>query len=383
MEKLKITHENMMKIVVWVVLVCTYIVPSGLIETTYSLSKILFVIPILIMYVFTLKKISKREIVFILIILGLIIYTKNIKYIIFMTIIFLDKIVEHREHIKNYLKQSNILYICLGATLIYSIIFWGTGGRYAFTAIKEINQSGLAIFCLGVMLMSKNKKVGIATLAFGLLTLSRSYYLALIVYIISKIKFVKKIFIKDIIVEFCNHINLTIISSFALIGLGIFYYYQFQQGNIFWGDELSTRLYTFLDYSNFYRFFTLVSLVIMFFKYPHLLWTGVTEYQYSFVRRRIFVSMGVPWKNIEPHNLFFSHLRMYGIFSIVETIYTHFILVKVINKNNFLLYIAIFLYSIILGAGLYSYWLYLTFFMLVLNENDNELETKMLEEKYE
>ena len=72
--------------------------------------------------------------------------------------------------------------------------------------------------------------------------------------------------------------------------------------------------------------------------------------------------MKIPYKYIEPHNLFFSHLKMYGIFSIVETIYIHIILKKVINKDNFLLYIAIFLYSIILGAGLYSYWLYLSFF---------------------
>ena len=230
--------------------------------------------------------------------------------------------------------------------------------------------------------MSKNKKVGIATLAFGLLTISRSYYLALAVYIVSKIKFVKKIFIKDWLIEFCNHFNLTIISSFALVGLGVFYLYQFYQGNIFWGDEISNRLYNFLDYSNFYRFFTLVTLVIMFFKYPKLLITGLNDYEYGLVRARISFRMGVPWKNIEPHNLFFSHLRLYGLFSIVETIYTHFILVKVINKNNFLIYIAIFLYSIILGAGLYSYWLYLTFFMLVLNE-DGEGNVKMLEERYE
>ena len=61
----------------------------------------------------------------------------------------------------------------------------------------------------------------------------------------------------------------------------------------------------------------------------------------------------------------------------VETIYVHIILKKIVNKENFMIYIAIFLYSIILGAGLYSYWLYLTFFMLVLNEESNE-ERKML-----
>ena len=97
----KITYENMMKIVVLVVLACTYIIPTGLIESKYEISKIIFVIPIMMMYMLTLKKISKREIIFILIIIGLILYTGNIKYIIFMTIIFLDKIIEHKEYIKN------------------------------------------------------------------------------------------------------------------------------------------------------------------------------------------------------------------------------------------------------------------------------------------
>lgn len=385
MEKLKLTPEKMMKIVTWVVLACTYIVPSGLIETRYSIAKILFVIPMIGLYLLTLKKVSKREIVFLTILIGLILLTQNPKYIIFLPIIFLDKIEEHKEHIKNYLKESNILYICLGATLIYSVIFFGTKGRYAFTAIKEVNQSGLAIFCLGVMIMSKNKKVGIATLLFGLLTISRSYYLALIIYCISKIKFVKKIFIKHWIIKFCNYINLTSISSFALVGIGIFYFNQFQAGNIFWGDEVSSRLYTLLDYSNLFRFFSLVTLVTMFFKYPTCLITGLTDIQYMNLGEKIFWISNVPYHYLEPHNLFFSHLRMYGIFSIVETIYLHFILRKIVNKENFLLYIAIFLYSIILGAGLYSYWLYLTFFMLVLNEDEKEMEieTKMLEEMYE
>lgn len=380
MEKLKLTPEKMMKIVVWVVLACTYIVPTGLIEAKYSISKILFVIPMIGLYLLTLKKVHIKEILFMIILIGLILFTQNPKYIIFLPIIFLDKIVEYKEYIKNYLKKSNILYICLVATLIYSIIFFGTKGRYAFTAIGEVNQSGLAIFCLGVMLMSKNKKVGIATLVFGLLTISRSYYLAIIVYCISKIKFVKKIFIKDWIIKFCNYINLTIISSFALVGIGIFYFYQFQAGNVFWGDEVSSRLYTLLDYSNLFRFFTLVVLVTMFFKNPIFLITGLTDIQYKNLGVEIFWISNVPYYHIDPHNLFFSHLRIYGIFSIVETIYLHFILRKIVNKENLLLYIAIFLYSIILGAGLYSYWLYLTFFMLVLNEESNE-ERKMLNAK--
>lgn len=369
MKKTKFTYENMMKIVVFVVLACTYIIPTGLIETKYQISKILFVIPMLLMYMLTLKKISKREIIFILIIVGLILYTKDIKYIIFMTIIFLDKIIEHKQYIKDYLKESNILYICLIATIIYSIMFWGTNGRYAFTAIKEINQSGLAIFCLGVMLMSKNKKVGIATLIFGMFTISRSYFLAIIIYAVSKIKFIKKYCIKEIIVKLSNYISLTIISSIGLVLLGVFYVYQYKIGNIFWGDEVTSRLYTFLDYSNFFRFSLILILMLILVKKPKMFITGMTTEQYINLGKGVADELSIPYKYIEPHNLFFSHLKMYGIFSLVETVYIHLILRKVVDKENFLLYIAIFLYSIILGAGLYSYWLYLTFFVLVLNED--------------
>lgn len=367
--KSMLTYENMIKIVVLVVLLCTYIIPSGLIETKYSISKVLFVIPIMIMYIFTLKTISKREILFIIIILGLVLYTKNLNYIIFVTLIFLDKIVEYREYIKKYLKESNILYICLCATIIYSIIFFGTDNRYAFTAIKEINQSGLAIFCLSMMLMKKNKKVGNATLILGLFTVSRSYYLALIIYLVSKIKFIKKYCIKDIIVKLGNYLNLTIISSLGLILLGIFYIEQYKIGNIFWGDEISNRLYTLLDYSNFFRFSTLFVLFKILIKNPKMVITGISTNEYVELGTKITENMNIPYKYIEPHNLFFSHLKMYGIFSLVETIYIHIVLKKVVNKQNFLLYIAIFLYSIILGAGLYSYWLYLTFFTLILNED--------------
>lgn len=382
MKKFKLSYEDMMKIVVLVVLSCTYIIPTGLIESKYQISKILFVIPILLMYVYTLtlKKMSKKEIVFILIIAGLILYSRNVKYIIFMTILFLDRTIEHKEYIKKYLKESKILYVCLVGTVIYSIMFFGTNGRYAFTAIKEINQSGLAIFCLGVMLMIKNKKIGIATLIFGLLTVSRSYFLAVIIYAISKINFVKKYCIKDKIVKLCNYINLTIISSVGLILLGIFFIYQYRIGNIFWGDDISNRLYTLLDYSNFFRFSLLILLVRILIKKPKMILTGMTTNEYKNIGKSIAGQMEIPYKYTEPHNLFFSHLKMYGIFSIVETVYIHFILKKIVNKENFLLYIAIFLYSIILGAGLYSYWLYLTFFVLVLNENNYEVEREKINE---
>ena len=260
--------------------------------------------------------------------------------------------------------------VCVtGLVVVDTFAYWTLFGKVVILILIQIGGMGIIAIICGMMLML-HKKVNLKER----MIIQDAYNLNNLQGVI---KFVKKIFIKDWIIKFCNYINLTIISSIALVGIGIFYFYQFQAGNIFWGDEVSSRLYTLLDYSNLFRFYTTVTLVTMFFKYPNLLITGITENQYTSLGVQIFWVSNVPYHYLVPHNLFFSHLKMYGIFSIVETIYLHFILRKIVNKENFLLYIAIFLYSIILGAGLYSYWLYLTFFMLVLNEDSKE-ERKML-----
>lgn len=369
MLKYKITHEKIIKFIVILVLMCTYIIPTGIIDSKYQVSKIIFSIPILIIYIINLKRSSLKEWLLILVISFFVIYTKDFRYIIFLTLPFLNKIIENKEFIIKYINSSNILYICLGFTFFYSIIFWGTNGRYAFTAIKEINQSGLAIFCLGVMLMKKNKKIGILTLFFGLLTISRSYFIAIILYFLSNIKFIKRI-VKNWMIKFCNYINLTILSNIGLIILGVFYLYQYKIGNIYWGDDISTRLYTFLDYSNFFRFVMIIILLQIFIKQPKTLLFGMETNEYISIGKEIATEWNIPYKYIVPHNLFFSHLKIYGVFSFVETFYINSILRKIVNKNNIFIYLAIFLYSVLLGAGLYSYWLYLTVFTLLLYEKD-------------
>ena len=56
--------------------------------------------------------------------------------------------------------------------------------------------------------------------------------------------------------------------------------------------------------------------------------------------------------------------------------YTSSILKKITNSNNFGIYIGIALYSILLGAGFYSYWLYLSVFVLITNMGEVELNEK-------
>lgn len=367
------------KIIVSVVLICVYILPVDVIETKYPISKLTFVGVVGIIYMLTIiktKKVSIKEIIFVVLLLSLSVFSRNLNFLMFVTIPFLNRIMKYEDQIQDYLKKSKILYICLIFTIAYSIMYAGTNGRYAFTAVKETNQSGLAIFCLALMLIKKNKKIGIATLLFGLLTISRSYYLAVFMYLIFKIKFIKKIINNNKIIKLCNYTNLTIISSIILILLGIFYINQYQQGNIYWGDDISNRLYNFLDYSNFFRFTAIIILLMIIKMFPSKLLFGVTREEFINLGNLASNDLGIPYKYVVPHNLFYSHLKMYGFFAIIETIYISSVLKKIVNNSNFSIYIAIVLYSFLLGAGMYSYWLYLSVFTLVMYTNNCNSEEK-------
>ena len=351
---------------VFIILFCIYIFPIGLIDPNYTYSKLIFVLSIVLCYLFSLKHMRMSELVYIMLIIILSILSKNFNYFVFLTIPYLGKLLKEKDTIKAYLLTSNILYICFFFTIIYSIIFAGTNGRYAFTAIKEINQSGLALFCLGMMFIKKNRKIGIFILLFGFLTFSRSYYLAILVCLLSRIKFVKKVISQDKVIKFFNYTNLTIISSVILILLGAFYIQQYKLGNIVNNDFVSKRILNFLDYSNFFRFTAIINIIFLFKSYPQNLLFGVTRSQYIEMGYHVASDIGIPYKYVVPHNLFYSHLKIYGIFSVIETVYISKIIQKIINKENILVFFAIVLYSFILGAGLYSYWLYLSSFVLLI-----------------
>ena len=57
-------------------------------------------------------------------------------------------------------------------------------------------------------------------------------------------------------------------------------------------------------------------------------------------------------------------------------LYVSSIIKKIVNKKNFGIYLAIAFYSIFLGAGLYSYWLYLSVFALYCNSEDKKENIK-------
>lgn len=364
--KLTMSKMNVVNITIMITLFCTYIFPSGLIDFSIPVDKTIFTLVVIILFFLFNKKFTLREILFILLVIVLTIASKSINYLLFLPILFLKIIINEKEQIKYFLKKSNILYICLGFTLLYSIINFGHNGRYAYTSIMEINQSGLAIFCLGLLLMIKNKTVGNLTLIFGLLTISRSYYLAIILYLISKTKIGKKISENKFLIKHSSYFTITFISTIILLLVGLYFIEQYKLGNIFWGDEISTRLFNFLDYSNLFRFVANLAIITIFYLYPKKLFLGITDLEYIAYGKQVYADYDVVYKYTTPHNLFFSHLKIYGFFALIEILYVSLVLKKIVNKDNLIVFYAIMLYSIFLGAGLYSYWLYLSIFVLII-----------------
>lgn len=363
----------MVKIIVLTVLIITYIFPTGIlidsVDPSYTLPKFLFLASVCFVYLFC--KIDKFDIIFFLFILLLIIITRNINFINFVSLGLIRKIVPDKDYVNSYLKNSSILYFCLFFTLVYSVLFIVTNqreGRYAFAAIKEINQSGLSIFCLGCLMKIKNKSLSRFVLLFGLLTFSRSYYLAIFCLIFFRI--IEKSNLNKFFRKRMSYGALTIISSVALILLGLFYIQQYKNGNIIMNDS-SSRLFTFLDYSNYFRFQTIIVLLSCYLVSLRYFVFGIDNETYIKLGNSFSVKNGIPYKGTPPHNLFFSHLKVYGLFAIFEIFFVSKSLKKVIKDDNTGLFFALALYSIFLGAGFYSYWLYLSIFSLMVYRSRN------------
>lgn len=373
------------KFIIYIVLFCTYIFPTGIFfKENYAAPKLIFMISVFFMYIMEIiskGKIGKKELLFNISAVILTFFSQNINFMLFIILPYMNRMLKKKEKIIEITKNTNMLYICLAFTFLYSLYFRGSQdsrGRLAFTAIKEINQSGLAIFCLGCLLMSKNKFMGKLTLLFGCLTFSRSYFLAIICLILNKmLKFIKKDSFNFLISK-TTYLTLTIVSSIVLILLGNFYIIQYKAGNIVSEANMTSRLLNFLDYSNFFRFQAIIVLLKCFQNYPSTILLGMSNEDYLELGRNISKKMDLPFRGTPPHNLFFSHLKIYGFMSIIETCYVSLILKKIVNRNNYGIYLAIVLYSIFLGAGLYSYWLYLTIFsLLVYDKGEDDEKVKL------
>ena len=375
--KININDKTIIRFITFMVLFCTYIFPLYIVDSTYVLSKLIFLITIVFSYLFFAKQLTKIDYTLIFIIMLLFIITKNYNYFTFLTLPIANIFLNYKEEITDYISNSPVIYICLICTLVYSVMFAGFDGRYAFTAIKEINQSGLAIFFLGLILLRRSKSIGIFVLVFGLLTFSRSYFLALMLMIIFRNKKFP-IKLNDKIIKKLNYFVFVILTTLFFVGLAFIYIYKYKNGEIGANDNLYKFINPF-DYSNLFRFAAILYTINIFVKYPSKILFGLTKSEYDLYSSQFAADYGVAFRETDPHNLFFSHLKMYGFMSIIETAYITKILSKIVNNANFYAYMAIVFYSLILGAGLYSYWLFLAIIVLIISSNQSlNLEKKQL-----
>lgn len=377
-------YENptILRILVFGVLLIVYGFPQGLLTRYYgidfSVDKLLFSILVIGLFVINkikTMKITSAQVLFIVLSIVFACFSHEPRCLLLCYLPAVEDLLPYRSKICDILKKSRILYVCLGMTVFYTFIYSRLGivnsDRYAFSAIGEINQSGLAIFCLSVMMMVKNKRVGYLCMGFGLLTVSRSYFLAVALYFIGKVKMIKKILIRVSHWRVFNYWAIVALSSIALIGLGFFFIWQNKIGNVYWGDDVETRIFRLLDYSNLFRFVTNVSLIMIFIRYPYALLTGLSDQAFFSESAVSYNMLGIPFRATNPHNLFFSHLRIYGAFSFVETWYIARIFWKIVNNRTLIVFIISALYSIFLGAGLYSYWLFITIFSMSAEERNS------------
>lgn len=370
------------KIIVSLVFFMVYIIPIGLIFGPFNaIHNHIFATIIGLIYI-SLKiksgKIKKNTLYIWILVFIVAIYTKKFGFIDMIIIPILNDFIRCKNEIKNVVYKSNIAYFSIAATMVYSVMYriLGIGGRgegdvgsgLIFTAIGEVNLTGLSLFCLALIVRKKNKFLGNVVATLGILTVSRSYMLALISVFVFNIKIIRKAM--DKLIDKCTYFNFTIISSVVLFGLGIYNVYLYLNGMIVSHSltEGFGRLFVFNDLSNYFRFLAIYLIVMIIISNPTAAFLGFTNEQFVEYGREITNSQGLLFSDIGTHNLFFSHLKMYGIAVFFEIYFVSKYLKQIITTNNFGIFLAIFLYSIILGTGLSSYWLFLTTIALVMYE---------------
>lgn len=375
------TNKNI-KLAVYLVFLMVYLLPSGLIFGPFSaIHNHIFAVILAALYLLpTLKsgKMNKKTFCIWIGVFFIACYTRKFGFIDMIIIPIVDEFIKNKEKVKKIVLNSSIVYISIIFTIIYSLIYsnLGLGGRgegsigsgLLFTAIGEINLTGLSVFCLALLTRKKNKWLGNILIFLGMLTVSRSYLLALMCLLFFNINFVKKIINK--LLKWLTYMNLTLLSSIAFICLGIILIDVFLNGGI---NEHSvtagfSRLFSLNDFSNYFRFLAIYLVAKILINHPQKIILGISDDEYINYGHEICSAKGIQFTGIGPHNVFFSHLKIYGIAVLFEIYYVSKYLKKIITVDNFGIFFAIFCYCIILGTGFTNYWLFLSVITLIMYE---------------
>ncbi len=319
---------------------------------------------------------SKSGIILMIVILLIMIVQKSINPIRITALFAGYSIVKYSED-KRLISNWTILFSVIGV-IVYSCLYWGFLNRFAYIGFKDPNYSSFAIFLLAVILFYRNKKLGILLFLFGILSFSKSYMLALIIFTFFKffIPIRKKSFINNLRLN--NLLFITTYSIIIMLCMSYIFIYFYEAGNIQnYATGGFSRFYTIIDGSNLKRFLTNTNVLQIFYNDPKFILTGISDATFLELNHELLTDFGLDTEPTFPHNFFFNQLRQYGVFIIFILLYLNLLFKRVINKCNLHVFLAIFFYGVFLGVGFSSYWLILSLIaMKSINNSSGYIETK-------
>lgn len=353
---------NGVKILVIATFICVFMFPTYYIKNISGIDAddFFFLGMTLLVYIGTIatsKQITRIELFSLLLIIIICIFKHSVAPLYLIELMLAYRFSDCLSEGK-IIKVKGLSYLCIFFVLIYSMLYFGYDGRYIYTGLREINQSGFAILMLFLIIRYYNKKIGNILLLTGLLTFSRNYLLCLIIFLIlEKIKttnFFQKIY------HVLTFKNLMLVSFFFLLALSISFEIAYKNNRLSEYQNGINKYLNLYDYSNYFRFSVNTKLLKIYKNHPQYLLTGIDDEQFYQYSLEISKQEQLPYRQIKPHNYFFSYLRIYGIFATLIFIILEKIVSKIANINNISILIVIFVYANILGIGLANYWLYLS-----------------------
>ncbi len=303
---------------------------------------------------------------------------KSINPVVLLTPIVAGRFITSNaeRNISDYLLHSRTPYFALIFTVIYSILYHGVDSRYLHTGIVEVNSSGYAVLLLGLIFYKRKKWLGKIIIVIGAVSLSRSYFLAIIIMFIfscKKLKGIVKKLVQNRILKFSL---ILIVCAVALYIIGKISMEKYVQKEIVYETNFFQRVTNFYDLSNYFRFSVNTMLIDLFNQRPYYWLFGCKVDEFQTICREYAVSIGQWYKGNNPHNFLFSYVKLYGIAGVLDIVLAGKIIDKQKSTSNYWLFIIIILYSIFLSIGANGFWLFMSLSVLMLYKNKSKQNHK-------
>lgn len=375
MNRYMFNKRRMLDYLIFSVFFSIYIIP-GIKLNGIPIGKVSFVLNLLLIYgmlILKTKQITKKEILYLLLIGANCTISGSVRSVVLVTLLPLVHCLNYwtEEEIKERILKKEMLYLALAGVCLYSFVWYSHDGRFIHTALKDINESSLGVFCLGVIVRKKNRILGRLVLICGLLTLSRNYWLAMLVLVFFESGYLKQL-IRPFRFEKWSFFTILLISSSCLLGMGVLFLIFYKENQIMIAASGLKRVFTVFDTSNYDRFTVNFLLGLVLVKKWSLMFSGIPNYEtYVSYMAESAKRLGVPYRKNVPHNYVFSSMRLYGIpMTVLTILILSGILKKVVDKENYPVFWGVISYAVFLGSGFEMYWAYLTFFTLIVNKGE-------------